>query len=213
MRLILLFFFLASCYSDKFNPLDPSKVNAFFYGDSIMRSSWPTYEHLASYPVLICRDRGWEIYQGAIGGTFSFSSNQFPALMEDIWPLGSVVFFDCGLNDAICLGLNPVYGVYRDSLRKVLRRLKSMGMKTYVGTPTRMATNSNVIARFGGNDPVELYAQIVREEVSWVNAPNIRLVDYCKEWSPTMVNTADGLHPNDIGCRELADIFLKIGYN
>lgn len=207
MRLILLFFFLASCYSDKFNPLDPSKVNAFFYGDSIMRSSEPTPEQFGSYPALICKDRGWEVNQYAIGATFSFSSNQFPALMQDIWPLGSVVFFDCGLNDAICLNVNPVYGVYRDNLRKVLQRLKSMGMKTYVGTPTRMATN--VYTRWGGNVPIDLYAQIVREEVSWVNAPNIHLVDFCKEWSPTMSNTADGIHPNDQGARELADIFMR----
>lgn len=211
MRYMILFFALTSCYSEKFNPLNPSKVNAFFYGDSIMRSSEPTPEQFGSYPALICKDRGWEVNQYAIGATFSFSSNQFPALMQDIWPLGSVVFFDCGLNDAICLNVNPVYGVYRDNLRKVLQRLKSMGMKTYVGTPTRMATN--VYTRWGGNVPIDLYAQIVREEVSWVNAPNIRLVDFCKEWSPTMVNTADGLHPNDVGCRELADIFLKIGYN
>lgn len=173
-----------------------------------MRSSEPTPEHLGSYPALICKDRGWTLNTQAIGGTFSFSSNQFPALMEDIWPLGSVVFFDCGLNDAICLNVNPVYGVYRDKLRNVLRRLKSMGIRTYVGTPTKMATN--VFWRWGGNEPIDLYAQIIREEVAGIAAPNITLVDLNKKWAVTMSNTADGLHPNDAGAREIADIFKAL---
>lgn len=83
-----------------------------------------------------------------------------------------------------------------------------MGVRTYVGTPTRMATN--VFSRWGGNEPIDLYAQIVRDEVAGIAAPNITLVDLNKKWAVTMSNTSDGLHPNDIGARELTGIFRAI---
>lgn len=173
----------------------------FAYGDSV---TYGAFTYNVSYVNDVANILNKPFVNKAVSGTGIESSNQYPLIMNEVWPVNSIVIFTPGANDSSEANNQDYINQYTQDLNDILTKASKLPITFYLGTPVTPLNNSQ---GWSASD-IEVFAQINRNAVAQVNSSNIVLVDFNSEYVPTSETDADTYHPNALGYNQMTQIFM-----
>lgn len=183
-----------SCPIETHNP-NPRLV---VFGDSLAYQSWGYATQFAS---LI----GLPMANYAAPST-AFETQITSILCAEINDY-DVVVFQPGVNDAIQHRLDQGYlNAYRELWQMALHRLISSNARVLLGTTTRARVD--LVSQLP-DGVTNAYGQILKEELSKVEAPNVCLVDSYAVFDSSVTHMYDWVHPNAEGAALIAEAYLN----
>jgi lysophospholipase L1-like esterase len=205
MKLVVLTLTLMLISCGKKPDSQTNPVYLYAYGDSISYG----LVH-PNYVESVAQSHSAVLFQKSIGGTEMTDRNQHDTIISDNFYFWSkqdtVVLFAPGLNDAILNHADPTYmALYEKNLVELVNWMHWSQRKAFIGTPNHVCDET----RFVTNSIVDQYADINRRVVKQINDPNIVLVDYNAEFTPSIANTLDCGHPNELGNSQMARILMN----
>lgn len=180
-----------------------SNPTLYAYGDSV---TYGAFTNHISYVNEISQIIGYNLNNKAISGTAMTSPNQYPLMMSDTWPSGSIIFFTPGANDSSLAQDQNYLSEYTQDLTDILQKACNSQVIFYLGTPVTPLNDSD-----GWNTAnVAVFANINKSIAQSIDCSNIVVIDFNTLYMPTSQTDADTYHPNILGYQEMTQIFFNI---
>jgi hypothetical protein len=190
-------------------PVTNGQTTLYAYGDSITQGSmYDCNLILENWAKYVAIAQGYNFVDNAVGGSSMFYYNNYPEIMTDAWPPGSIVTFMPGRGDSLHFGDDPDYiADYQQAIVDILNRAKGLPITFYLIGTIKCANNYGC-----PNDPY--YIQAAINAFNMVPSSNIVYVDFWNNFPANENNMIGGIpgsvHPNMIGMQWLSQYFIGV---
>lgn len=185
------------------------------FGDSITVGTGAKNPTKDGYVSVLARKLGIsKVTNLGVGSTKIADSAQITTILAT--PVGpdDVVVFLTGMNDVFWYGKDPVkLQDYRDKIIQIMDYWESQKTNAFIGLPLRINQNGLEYGEITGRavtaNSAFQYRRAVLESFALKPYEHVHMIETHYGYEPTSQNNLDGIHPNELGMKIIADVFYN----